>query len=227
MSKINNKIILLSSILVFVFELSLTLPIYAYNGYYSEPNNQNNPKPSISSIEPSSINNKINNKITITINGSGFIPNSVVRKNSSNINSNFIDSNHLMVDIYPNDIYNQDKFFLTVFNGEPGGGYSNASIFTIKNNTAITTTNNTDTINNNTNTINTNTTETNNTVSTNNTKENFNGLTANALLGSNSFMPNGLAQWIFFVIMVIAIIFLWRYVHRSEEVYMSEPMKHA
>ncbi|MFA6586157.1 MAG: hypothetical protein WCS86_03300 [Candidatus Paceibacterota bacterium] len=83
----------------------------------------------------------------------------------------------------------------------------------------------------NTNTSNTvSTTETTNTVTTNdtsNTNESFGSLTANALVGSNSFMPSGLLQWIFFIALIVAIIYLWRYVHRSEEVYMSEPLKHA
>ena len=57
--------------------------------------------------------------------------------------------------------------------------------------------------------------------------ENYGSLAANALFGSNSFMPNGLIQWIFFIILITAIIFLWRYVHRSKDIYMSEPLKHA
>jgi len=59
------------------------------------------------------------------------------------------------------------------------------------------------------------------------TKENYGSLAANALFGSNGFMPSGLVQWIFFVLLILAIIFLWRYVHHSEEKYRSEPMKHA
>ncbi|HAS80465.1 MAG: Cell surface receptor IPT/TIG domain protein [Candidatus Nomurabacteria bacterium GW2011_GWE1_32_28] len=239
MSNINNKIITnkilltLEILAISVFSIIVFLPTETkayiesslYPPYIISKKTNYNPSPTISSIEPNSI-DEIRNKTTIIITGSGFTPNSVIRKNNSDRVTIFIDSNHLMVDIYPSDVYNQDKFFLTVFNGEPGGGYSNASIFTIKNNTVISTTNKT--INNNTtDIINTNTIETNNTVSTNNIDENYGSLTANALLGSNSFMPNGIVQWIFFVILIVAIIFLWRYVHRSEEVYMSEPMKHA
>jgi len=54
----------------------------------------------------------------------------------------------------------------------------------------------------------------------------YGNLTANALFGSNSFMPTGLAQWIILIAIIIAIIFLWRYVF-GEEKYMSEPLKHA
>jgi len=55
----------------------------------------------------------------------------------------------------------------------------------------------------------------------------YGNLSANALFGSNSFMPTGLVQWVFSIILIITIILLWRYVHKSEEKYMGEPMKHA
>jgi len=57
--------------------------------------------------------------------------------------------------------------------------------------------------------------------------DSFGSLTANALVGSDSFMPTGLVQWILTILIVLLIIFLWRYIHRSEDKYMSEPLKHA
>ncbi len=57
--------------------------------------------------------------------------------------------------------------------------------------------------------------------------DSYGNLSANALFGSNSFMPTGLIQWVFSILLIIAIIFLWRYVHKSEDKYMGEPMKHA
>lgn len=101
---------------------------------------------------------------------------------------------------------------------------------TTSNNTSETSDNTTTTnTTQNTNTTQTssNTSEENNNVSTNDFNESYGSLTANALLGSNSFMPTGLVQWIVFIIIILLIIFLWRYVHRSEEKYMMEPMKHA
>jgi hypothetical protein len=228
MNKINNTKITyniiwgLEILIILAFSLIAFIPTETKANFYYYPENNykpNNPTPIISSIEPNSING-INNKVTITVTGSGFIPSSIVRKNNSNRTTTFIDSNNLIVDIYANDMYNQESFFLTVFNGEPGGGYSNASTFTIKNNiiNATTTTNNQTTTSENT--------DTNNTVTNNDTNENFSNLTANALLGSNSFMPSGLAQWIFLIIIILAIIFLWRYVYAEEE-YLAEPMKHS
>ncbi|KKP85684.1 MAG: hypothetical protein UR88_C0010G0006 [Candidatus Nomurabacteria bacterium GW2011_GWA1_35_8] len=65
------------------------------------------------------------------------------------------------------------------------------------------------------------------TAKANDINESYGSLTANALFGSDSFMPSGLLQWILFVLLVVGIIFLWRYIHHSEEKYMAEPMKHA
>jgi len=59
-----------------------------------------------------------------------------------------------------------------------------------------------------------------------NTNDSYSSLTANALVGSNSFLPTGLMQWIILAVIIVAIIFLWRYVH-AEDKYLSEPLKHA
>ncbi len=64
------------------------------------------------------------------------------------------------------------------------------------------------------------------TTTTSDTKDTYSGLAANALFGSNGFMPSGLVQWVFFIALVVAIVYLWRYVY-AEEKYRSEPMKHA
>ena len=244
MNKINNKLIIfgLGILAILAFSVMAFVPtetkassdssyLRIYN--YQQPVNLS---PTILSIQPDSIDG-IKDRVTITITGNGFTPNSIVRKNNSNRTTTFIDSNNLLVDIYANDMYNQESFFLTVFNSESGGGYSNASTFTIKNNTITTNTNtnnnsssNTNTNTNTSNTTNTTvskTTDTSNTIAANDTNNSYSGLTANVLEGSNSFLPTGLLQWIFFAIIVVAIIFLWRYVFRSEDKYLSEPLKHA
>ncbi|MFA5783206.1 MAG: hypothetical protein WC868_13140 [Bacteroidales bacterium] len=98
------------------------------------------------------------------------------------------------------------------------GNYVNSNT----NNVSTNTTNNSNT----TNTTVAKTTDTNETVTIDESNDSFNGLTANALEGSNSFLPTGLMQWIFLAIVIVAIIFLWRYVF-AEEKYLSEPLKHA
>ena len=56
---------------------------------------------------------------------------------------------------------------------------------------------------------------------------NTNALTANALDGSNSFMPSSVVQWIFFSILLLAIIILVRKILGAEKHYHGTPMKHA
>jgi ATP-dependent Zn protease len=95
-----------------------------------------------------------------------------------------------------------------------------------KTKTVARTTNNTSTVRNTTNTD-TENSNYNYESNASDVNESYGSLTANALLGSNTVMPSGLVQWIFLILLVVAIIFLWRYVHRSEEQYMASPMKHA
>ena len=52
-------------------------------------------------------------------------------------------------------------------------------------------------------------------------------LAANAVFGTNSFMPSGLIQWILFAILILLIVILVRKVTGAEDKYHSEPLKHA
>jgi hypothetical protein len=51
--------------------------------------------------------------------------------------------------------------------------------------------------------------------------------TANAIFGTNGFLPSGLIQWIFFAILILLIVILVRKLTGAEDKYHSEPMKHA
>ena len=51
-------------------------------------------------------------------------------------------------------------------------------------------------------------------------------LAANAVFGSNSFMPSGLVQWIFFAILILLIVILVRKIYGGSEKYHATPMKH-
>src|SRR3989344_4737083 len=108
-----------------------------YGGYISSipaaTVRQDNPEPIIKSINPSASNVGVGTK-TVNIIGEGFIPSSVARVNGSNRPTTFIDSSHLLVQITGNDTYlyqTNGGFYITVFNGPPGGGYSNAVFFKI------------------------------------------------------------------------------------------------
>lgn len=230
MKNINNKSITLSlkvlSIFAFVsifvpFNQAAAAPTYV-NGHYNADgsytygdfvwNNStstnagtnDNPVPTIDSISPKSgaVNAGTKN---ITITGAGFIPSSVVRVNDSTRTTTFIDPSHLLVKIDSNDTYTyQDNggFFITVFNGAPGGGYSNASFFTVSNTATSTNTNEAD-------------------------NSNASNLAASAIFGSNGFLPSGLIQWVILAIIILLIVIFTRKVFGASKNYHESPLKHA
>lgn len=215
MSKINTKSIVFGfkmlSILAFVL-LIIPAKVFATAGYVD------NPTPYIASISPDSSNSNIGSNIVITITGEGFVPSSKARANGSDRITTFIDSSHLLIKLNSNDTQNADGVYINVFNGFPGGGYSNAELFTINNGTPVanTSTNNTSS---NTNQIE------NATNTTTDTNSNSSNLAATAIFGSNSFLPSGLVQWILFAIIILLIVILARRVFGAEAKYNKTPMK--
>lgn len=253
MSKINKKSInlglkilaILAFALIFIPLNRATAQNSGYVNAYTNPVRVNeevdNPKPIVNSINPKSSNIGVGTK-TITITGNGFVPSSVARVNASNRPTTFIDDSHLLVQINGNDTSayrTNGGFFITVFNGAPGGGYSNAAFFTITiNNVAIPVTN---TNANNGNNYNSSTTNFNETTSpdtfvdtpqtengtSNNANENYSNLASNAIFGSNSFLPSGLIQWVLFAIVILLIVIVVRKVFGARKNYEESPMKHA
>jgi hypothetical protein len=51
-------------------------------------------------------------------------------------------------------------------------------------------------------------------------------LTANAVFGSDTFLPSGLLQWILFAILVLLIIILVRKMYGADKRYHAVPLKH-
>jgi len=90
----------------------------------------NNPVPSTSSISPTSKN--VNDaEFTLTVNGSNFVSGSIVQFAGSNRTTTFINSGQVTAIIPSTDLTSQGNFNITVFNPTPGGGTSNAQIFTV------------------------------------------------------------------------------------------------
>lgn len=200
--------------------------------YYTPPPvKADNPKPTINSISPTSSNIGVGVK-TITIKGSGFVPESIVRVNGANRATTYIDGYHLLLQISGNDTYaylNDGGFFITIYNGAPGGGFSNAAFFKINKIASPTGTANPDSNYGN---------------NANNTGTSFidaipesgvvgdsdrglKSLAAGAIFGSaGSILPSGLIQWIFFAILVLLIIILVRRVFGAEKNYLDSPLKH-
>ncbi len=101
-----------------------------------------NPLPITTSISPASA-LAGSTGFTLTVNGTNFISGSlgsVVRFNGLNRVTTFVNSTQLTAQILTSDLVTPGTFPITVFNPTPGGGVSNAQIFTITSNPVPTTT---------------------------------------------------------------------------------------
>lgn len=209
-----------------------------------------NPTPYISSISPDSFNSYsgTSSNIVVAISGNGFIPDSIGRVNGSSRLSTFIDSSHLLITLNPNDIMNTDGLYINVFNRAPGGGYSNAEFFTIRNtapaanvnysnNPSYTITKNSKPTKNiyadsSPKNIYPNTNQTQNTAyfsesSLYDTDKNYSDVAANAIFGTNGFLPSGLTQWVLFGIIILLIVIFIRRILGAKKYYKELPMKHT
>ncbi len=210
--------------------------------------------PYIAYINPKGA-DELTERVRITITGDNFNESSVVKIDGINHSSRFIDPRHMQFDIRPGEIAdNQAEFYVSVYNRDEGE-YSNAASFSIKANadtvkdtkskTSYGYSNYSTDTNYNyktsgtsysvnktaavTTTANTNTAvkKTSNRIETkDDINEEYEGVTANAMLGYDSFLPSGLMQWLMAIVIIFGIIFLFRYVY-GEEDYQSKPLKHA
>ncbi len=89
-----------------------------------------NPVPIISGISPSNA-TAGGAAFTLTVNGSGFTGDSVVRWNSSGRTTSFVSFTQLTANISAADIAGAGTRPVTVFNTTPGGGTSNEATFTV------------------------------------------------------------------------------------------------
>lgn len=99
-------------------------------GDNGDSENEINPLPVISYVNPDSIKSG-QEEMTVSIVGYNFTKNSVARWNSSNRPTRYIDSNHLLIGLYQEDIAQNGGYLITVLNPGPGGGFSNSILFTI------------------------------------------------------------------------------------------------
>src|SRR5216684_4093398 len=90
----------------------------------------NNPAPAISGLSPGSA-IVGGQALTLTVNGSNFLPTSVVQWNGSNRPTAVASSSQVTAQIPASDIAAGGKAAITVFTAAPGGGSSNSSTFNI------------------------------------------------------------------------------------------------
>jgi hypothetical protein len=89
-----------------------------------------NPVPSITSLSPTSA---VANgpAFTLTVNGSNFVGTSTVNWNGAALATTYVSATQLTASVPAGDITSIGSANVTVFNPVPGGGTSNAAIFTI------------------------------------------------------------------------------------------------
>src|SRR6267378_1325237 len=112
------------------FKLTATQTGGAINGS-SNTFTVNNPLPSSTGISPPA-RVKGGAGFTLTVNGSSFVPSSVVNFAGSSRTTTFINSTQISAAILPGDLATAGTFAVTVFNPLPGGGTSNPQTFTVK-----------------------------------------------------------------------------------------------
>jgi hypothetical protein len=254
MSKINKKLIKnsLKTLTILAFAL-LVIPatakatsygtntLYSTGGYSGSYGYQsNNPVPSVDSVSPSYANVGSGAK-TITIFGNGFVPGSIARVNGADRYTTFIDSSHLFIQLTSNDMFLGNGFYITVWNGAPGGGFSNSSFFTLNKAVAYNApapvtynpyNNNQAAVYNygydyNAPAPSAYTYGPNGYANPNQpVPDSTSALASNALYGSNTFLPSGIIQWILFAIFVLLIVILVRRIFGARENYQATPLKH-
>ena len=90
----------------------------------------NNPIPALGSLEPNTTASG-SSAFTLALNGSNFIPNSVVQWNGSNRTTTFVSATQIQAAIPASDVATSGTAQITAVNPAPGGGQSNALSFTI------------------------------------------------------------------------------------------------
>lgn len=98
----------------------------------------NNPVPATTSISPTSA-TAGGSTFTLTVNGSNFVSASVVNWNGSARATTFVSGSQLTATINSSDISSAGTSTVTVVTPSPGGGTSNAQIFTVNNPVPVTT----------------------------------------------------------------------------------------
>ncbi len=89
-----------------------------------------NPVPAITALDPSSV-TAGSGQFTLTVTGSNFVQNSVVRLNGQDRQTVFVSTSEIRATITAGDIANGGAAQITVFNPAPAGGLSNALTLTI------------------------------------------------------------------------------------------------
>ncbi|MDX1443055.1 MAG: DUF6701 domain-containing protein [Gammaproteobacteria bacterium] len=89
-----------------------------------------NPLPQLASLSPASVESG-SGAVSVTINGNGFLPESIAYFAGSTRSTTFINSSQLIMDLSAADTATVGNYSVTVVNPGPGGGTSNALVFSV------------------------------------------------------------------------------------------------
>lgn len=89
-----------------------------------------NPSPVISSLSPAAV-TQGTGAVVVTINGSGFVPESVAWFDGSTRTTTFVNSGQIQMSLLASDTATVGSFNVYVVNPAPGGGTSNTAAFTV------------------------------------------------------------------------------------------------
>lgn len=92
----------------------------------------NNPVPTTTALSPSS-KNAGDGAFTLTVDGTNFLGNSVVRLNGANRATTYVSPTQLTATIPSSDLVTGTTYTVTVFNASPGGGSSNGQTLSVLN----------------------------------------------------------------------------------------------
>ncbi len=109
---------------------SLASTSLAMGGYYAEVSVTPNPVPTITSISPTT-KQAGGSGFTLTVNGTNFVSNSVVRWNGGDRVTTYVSPTRLTAAITASDLVFPATKSVTVSNPSPGGGSSNSKTFSI------------------------------------------------------------------------------------------------
>ncbi|OGI76212.1 hypothetical protein A3C67_03280 [Candidatus Nomurabacteria bacterium RIFCSPHIGHO2_02_FULL_42_19] len=229
--RIRNGLILSLSILVILTFGLITIPVEtnAYDTGYqlrtklsssnSKPTVYND-RPIIDSLNPNPV-VLGSGRTSIVVNGQNFVYGAVAKLNGSDRTTTFFNENRIEFELIDTDTSFLGSYVVTVDNPGPGGGLSNGYVLNIRNELAIVRTVST------AGSVAGASTNKPSTTKTAKPTEDFSDLTANAIFGTDTFMPSGLIQWLILAIFILIIIILARKFFGLEDKYHATPLKQS
>ncbi len=195
---------------------------YYNNGHCSGySTNTINPMPIVYAVTPNSA-NAVSGNMAVIITGANFVPGSMAKWNNLYRSTMFTDAGRLTVILTAADLEKSGSFVISISNPPPGGGNSNGVFFTV-NPYVVPSVASAAPISYNAPAPKPVTVAKIAKTTSKETNDSYAGLAANALFGTNSFIPSSLIQWLFFAILILVAVILVRKFYIKD---IERPLKH-